>query len=222
MATEQGIKEAIRHIANNWRRKDQLFYSHSFPVYQQAFKDVDDEILESAIIKFISTYTNTFNPPFGVIKEFVMKEIGIKENKERTSALDCPDCDHGQRYTSVLWKTSAGRYKMRQEFVCCTCAAGKQRRRNIGSNHEKNHVVFIDDWIANLRNPKWADRICYYWVTSEDMKELPATAFDCSNPQMRKQREKDAEAQGWKRFRPKIDPVQVALTSRLKALKPPN
>ena len=46
MATEQGIKEAIRHIANNWRRKDQLFYSHSFPVYQQAFKDVDDEILE--------------------------------------------------------------------------------------------------------------------------------------------------------------------------------
>ena len=81
MATEQGIKEAIRHIANNWRRKDQLFYSHSFPVYQQAFKDVDDEILEAAIIKFISTYTNTFNPPFGVIKEFVMKEIGIKENK---------------------------------------------------------------------------------------------------------------------------------------------
>tara|TARA_R100001086_G_scaffold53811_2_gene24059 strand:+ start:2268 stop:2936 length:669 start_codon:yes stop_codon:yes gene_type:complete len=221
MATESGIKEAIRHIANNWRRKDSLFYSQSYPVYEQAFKDIDDETLEAAIIKFVTSYTNSFSPPFGIIKDFVMKEIGIKENKERTSALDCPDCERGMRQTSVLWRGKEGQYKMRQSLVCCTCAAGKQRRRNIGPNHNKEHMIFFDDWLDNLRDPRWSDRILCHWVTSREMRKLPPSAYDCSNPKMMKQRQEAAASQGRKMFRPKEDPLSVAISSQMKHIHPP-
>jgi len=189
--TDDTIDMVIQMIAVNWRRtKDPLFMESSFPTYWEAFKHLDNTTLKKAINRFIVECTDKFQPPFGVVQKFVADYVGVKKAKSNTSATDCADCEVGQRYTSVLWRSNNGRYKIRVQYVACSCTAGSQRRRNLGSNHESDMMATIDEWAEGL---KGNERIIQSWHTNRTQRELPFVAYPAGNPLIKKQLKEDYE-----------------------------
>lgn len=187
--TDEIIDDCIRMIAMNWRRtKDLSFMEESWPIYWEAFKHLDSYTLRKAIGRFVVECTESFQPPFGVIQKFVSDYVGVKKAKANTSASDCEDCEMGQRYTSVLWLSDNGRYKIRVQYVACSCTSGSQRRRNLGSNHESDMMATIDEWSEGLKGNQ---RIIQSWHTNRTQRELPFVAYPAGNPLIQKQLKED-------------------------------
>lgn len=181
--TDDVIEYCIHMVATNWRRKA-AFNETQFPTYYEAFKMLSNNELRKAINQFIIDYTESFPPPFGVIKQYVFETINVKKQKQANSSNDCPDCHNGQRYTSVLWQSQGGEYKMQQAYVACMCPAGSQRVKNVGVNHEGNTLTNHDEWLEKVKR---SERVINYWVTDRTQRELPYEAFRAGNHFMSKQ-----------------------------------
>ena len=100
MATEYMIKRVLRMIGTNWRRTDNNFYYESYPTYYAAFEEIEDKMLEALITKFMIEREGTYAPTIGVIRKYVMQQIGEKEAVKRKNVLSCDDCNNGFREIS--------------------------------------------------------------------------------------------------------------------------
>ena len=195
MASEYSIKRVIRMVATNWRRTDLNFFQQSYPSFFQAFENIEDDILEAAITKFLVESTASFQPPLGVIRKFVMKEIGIKEAKERKAVIHCKYCYDGFRDIGYLYR-KGGRYHMNCVKGACDCPAGTQkitlmkglqlRRAENVYNEIKGNINCVEAWVGN--------------------PDLPFVALCAGNPLMEKQRREDAAREGrLKKNRPTVE-----------------
>jgi hypothetical protein len=204
MATEETIDQCIHMIAVNWRRtNDASFYDQSFPSYWAAFKDIDDRVLLSAINNFIIECTESYQPPFGVIRQHVTKAIGIKKAKERKAISDCPDCETGFREVSFVCRNNAGRHAIKILKCACSCAAGTQRVNTLNLTTFENLMSKLE---AN-------DQIIQIWHTNREQKQLPNIALPAFNPLIQKQVEAAAER------RKKKTGLGSALAERRRQLK---
>lgn len=187
MATEQTIDQCIHMIAVNWRRtQDTAFYEQSFPSYWAAFKDIDDQILLSAVNNFICECLDKFQPPFGIVRQHVLDTIGIKEAKERKALQDCENCEAGFREVSFISRNDQGRYAMKLFKCACCCPAGNQRVTGIGGIN----MLQFGDLMTKLQGD---ERIIQIWHTSKNQPTLPLVALPAYNPLILKQVEEAAE-----------------------------
>ena len=208
MATEQTIDQCIHMVAVNWRRtNDPSFYEQSFPAYWASFKDIDDNVILSAINNFICDCTDTYQPPFGVIRKYVMDAVGTKEAKERKAAFsDCDDCDQGFREISFICRNAAGKYAMKLLKCACQCPAGTQRVQNI----KGIKMLRFGELLEIIQND---ERTIQCWYTGREQRELPLMALPAFNPLIQKQIEEAAER------RKSITGLGSALAERRRQLK---
>ena len=187
MATERTIDQCIQMIAVNWKRnKDTEFFEQSFPSYWAAFKDIEDQLLLSAVNNFICECEESYQPPFGVIRKHVLNTIGVKQAKERKALQDCDNCEGGFREVSFISRNHEGRYAMKLFKCACCCPAGNQRHNGISGVN----MLQFGDLITKLQGD---ERIIQIWYTSKERPRLPLVALPAGNPLILKQIEEAAE-----------------------------
>tara|TARA_R110000803_G_scaffold91251_2_gene158602 strand:- start:2348 stop:2968 length:621 start_codon:yes stop_codon:yes gene_type:complete len=173
MATQQVIESCIIQFNMNWNKrlnKDDVIY-HQYPLFELAFKDIEDSKLESAVGLFIISSVEKWQPPFGELVKFVRSTLGRTSKTSKDKLSDCDQCKSGIREISRLWTDNNDQYHITIYNCACSCMSGKRRKKVKG--------LKMADVYSLAKSFAKDEKTAHQWITGDPTRQDSLSNINC-------------------------------------------